>query len=707
MLVLAFAAAAVPAGAVVVEAEGVGVGLQPRSTGLLDGLVQAKPKPGETPEPNNFANPAGSPVVPASRVYAVYWDPVNRYHGDWQGLIDGFLQGAAAASGSFNLFATDAQYTDGANQHASYDTAFMGAYTDTEPYPAPTCTDPQPLEGNGTPSGEPDAVTCLTDQQIRSELARFIARHTLQTGMESIFYVLTPPGVTVCLNGGGVSGHCSDYASASSESYEDSFCSYHSYINPDNAPGGDASTVLYAAIPWTAGGLGDYHLAAADRTPALDCQDGGYNPASKPIEEPEAPAEAPHQQEPNQAEGGGPGRDGTPDRGLADLIINQISVEQQNTITDPLLNAWQDPARNEATDECRDFFSAAEIGGSVTLVEGPEAGTLYNQAIGEHHYYLNDAFNLSALKLQYPAVPCVPGIVLEPKFTAPSPVKTGEIVGFDGMESDVTLNWGTEFAPTETKPTYAYYSWNFGDGSPEVSGYAPGGPPVNPPVAVCEQPWRAPCAASVFHSYQYGGTYQVTLTVKDTGGNTASTVQSVVVLGSPPPGSPGGPGGEVPSASPGASPGATPGAAPPATTGGSPGPAHPAAPGPVAAAAAVSSSLGQVAKHGLVVKYSVNEQVAGRFEVLLPRSVAHALKIGGHLASGLPAGYPQSLVIGQALLVTTKGGHSTVRIKFSRRTAKRLRHAHKTVTLTLRLKVRNASQSPLFTTVLSSVVLHR
>ncbi len=49
VLVLAFAAAAVPAGAVVVEAEGVGVGLQPRSTGLLDGLVQAKPKPGETP----------------------------------------------------------------------------------------------------------------------------------------------------------------------------------------------------------------------------------------------------------------------------------------------------------------------------------------------------------------------------------------------------------------------------------------------------------------------------------------------------------------------------------------------------------------------------------------------------------------------------------------------------------------------------------
>ena len=120
----------------------------------------------------------------------------------------------------------------------------------------------------------------------------------------------------------------------------------------------------------------------------------------------------------------------------------------------------------------------------------------------------------------------------------------------------------------------------------------------------------------------------------------------------------------------------------------------------------MSSTLKKVARSGLVVHYSVNEQVAGRFEVLLPVSVAHALKIGGPPATGLPEGSPQSLVIGQALLVTTKGGHSSVRIKFAKRVAKHLRHAHK-VTLTLRLKVRNASKSPLFTTVLSTVVLHR
>ena len=50
------------------------------------------------------------------------------------------------------------------------------------------------------------------------------------------------------------------------------------------------------------------------------------------------------------------GPDGFYDAGLADLIINQIAVQQQDIVTDPLLTAWQDSAHNEVTDECRNFF---------------------------------------------------------------------------------------------------------------------------------------------------------------------------------------------------------------------------------------------------------------------------------------------------------------------------------------------------------------
>ena len=58
---------------------------------------------------------------------------------------------------------------------------------------------------------------------------------------------------------------------------------YQSY-QPAN---GGASTILYAAIPWTAGGLGDGHWSTKIETPAYDCQDGGFDPTSKPIEQKE------------------------------------------------------------------------------------------------------------------------------------------------------------------------------------------------------------------------------------------------------------------------------------------------------------------------------------------------------------------------------------------------------------------------------------
>ena len=91
----------------------------------------------------------------------------------------------------------------------------------------------------------------------------------------------------------------------------------------------------------------------------------------------------------------------------------------------------------------------------------------------------------------------------------------------------------------------------------------------------------------------------------------------------------------------------------------------------------MSRSLRNALRKGLVVRYSVNEQVAGHFEVLIARSLARRLKLGGAPATGLPAGTPPQLVIAKAILVTTKGGHSTIHIKFSKHVAERLKHTHK------------------------------
>jgi hypothetical protein len=708
---------AVPAGAIVVKAPAE-VGLQPRVTTFwLDGELGA-----------TFANTSGNPVVHSNSTYSIFWDPTNSYDGDWQHLINGFLERVGGASGELaNVFAVDEQYTDRSNEPLSNHSVFKGSYTDTDAYPTSNgCEDPEPfLVADQLRINKIPTPVCVTDKQIQEELKKFIAQHSkLPTGMGTIYYVFTPPGVAVCLDKGGPTGHCSDYTGTSAEeSYKNSFCSYHGAINPGGLATGDASTVLYAAIPWMAGGLGNPNLLLADRRPGYDCQDGGYdqtvNPPEVEQEQEETAAEEKefeeatkkekeakekakalqgrHQQEPNQGEC--PSQDGGCDRGLADLIIGQVAVEQQNVVTNPLLNAWQDSAHFEVTDECRNFFEPV-LGGTVGANSESAAGTLYNQQLGAGTYYLQTAFNLAAFTFHYPGVPCLPGLTLEPQFTSPNPVNAGELVGFDGMESTITLNAGTKYpASGEPSPTYPIYTWNFGDGSPTVSGFAPGAPSQNSPETFpCEAPWLPPCAASAFHSYQYGGTYQVTLTVKDVGGNTAAITQSVKVDGPAPPAPP----------TPGPNP--TPGGGDsgngssssnttPSTGTGSGAPQ----PKVVATQAATSHSLSSVLRSGLVVRYSVSSQVAGRFEVLLASSVAKKIGLKGPAATGLATGTPAQIVIAKAILITTKGGHSSYKIKFSKATAAKLRKLHK-VSLLVRMVVHNPS-SPVPTTVLSTVNL--
>src|SRR6202000_3233198 len=101
----------------------------------------------------------------------------------------------------------------------------------------------------------------------------------------------------------------------------------------------------------------------------------------------------PPEQQPNPAPC--PTFDGGCDTGLADAIIGQIAIEQQNVVTNPLLNAWQDVAHDEATDECRNFF-APVLGGSSAALPESFAGTLYNQSLDGRNYYLQTAFDHAA-----------------------------------------------------------------------------------------------------------------------------------------------------------------------------------------------------------------------------------------------------------------------------------------------------------------------
>jgi hypothetical protein len=667
---------AAPAPALVAEVGGRSVGLEPREAAFVwDGntFSQGNKKWFESETSASFNNPGGRPVVHSSRVYLIYWDPSYRYHGDWQAVIDGYLHSVNAASGALNsVFAVDTQYTDSSNQPAAYNVTFRGAYTDTHPYPTAGCTDP-------APPGKHTVLTCLSDQQIQEELASFIVTHGLQKGMGSIFYLLTPPGATVCV----AAGHCSDFK-AEEESYLNSFCSYHAAISPTNPTTGDGNSILYGVIPWVAGTRGNGALELPNDSP--ECQDGGFDPTTRPIEQKEKAKEksekeekefkekskeeqeaelqkealeGPHPEEPNQ--GTCPSPDGYCDTGLADVIVTQIASQQQNIVTDPLLNAWQDSIHREATDECRNFF-AKTLGGSSSINVESEAGNLFNQAPPGGTYYVNDAFNLAALKLSYPGIPCSTGVRLVPKFTTPSPVNAGDIVSLNGMESLIDLNAAVGFPPGAPSTNYATYEWNFGDGAvgdptPTVRGYAPGAP-------ACAIPWLSPCAASELHAYAYGGTYNVTLTVTDVGGNKESVTLPVQVLGPPPP--------ALGAAKAGA--GATSGAGAP----------------PSATVVVLSRSLRQVLRSGLLISYSVSERVTGRFEVLLDKKVGHKLHLRAPSATGLAPGTAAQMVIGKSILVTLGGGHSRMKIQLPGSITSRFAHT-RSVALILRLVVRNAA----------------
>jgi hypothetical protein len=587
----------------------------------------------------------GGPVLHASDSYAIYWDPTGAYRGDWKRLIDGYFQAVGADSGTLHdVFALNGQYRDSAGQAANQST-FRGAYTDQDPYPvspAENCT-------------EAAAIACLTDKQIRVELQHVIASGSLPgaTG-PPVYYVLTPPGVTVCTEG-GPSGSCSNPTAGEPAN---GICGYHAAINPESA-----TPIVYAVQPWVAGDSGEFItsespiLTTTLPTPdVLACQD------NRSLEEP------------NQLAGLNPF--GNWAEGLADVIVNDLSVEQNNIVVDPLLNGWyQSSTQAEQGDMCQWVLGPPPAKMPVVPEEDLPANAeiLSNQTIDGHSYYLQWAFDSVGLTAGK-GRSCWSGVALEAHFTAPNPVNPGDVVGFDATESDVTLDAHTQGLPADEPFVAPQYSWNFGDGT-EGSGPA------------------------VFHSYPAGGTYKVELTVTDSSANRSTHVEYITV------GSGGsGPGTQRGSGSPSPGPSSSP----------SPGGPPKSVVKPVAVDEVLrGQSLMTLLHDGLAVHYSVGEPVAGRVELLLASSVAHKLGLHGASAVGLAPGSVPQTVIGKAIVVTTKGGHSTVRIKLDKRNAKILtrdaalpaRRRLAKLSLMLRLVVRNVSAGS--TTVSSLLTLRR
>lgn len=645
LAVAAASALAASAGAVIVQvkegAETVDIGVQMRK------LVNA---------PETALQYHGGPVDSQSFTYAIYWDPREEYHSDWLRLIDGYLHDVGAASGQLeNVFALSGQYTEPPSSRALYKSTFRGAYTDVSAYPASGCSDPK------------GKVICLTDAQIRTELKRFIESEHLPTGREILYYVLTPPAVTVCLESGSTENCSTSSKELAEEAYTreepanepeleavdaaTGFCSYHGAIEPASS-----SPTVYAVQPWTAGHAGHVNQAVPLVTMAPTAAELACQNRAKLVE-PDQETTFIHFD--------------SYETGLADLIIDDMSVEQSNVVPDPVFDAWyQEGTLAEQSDMCEGVFSPIqEESTNEEKLKGTQALARSNDTVNGHEYYLQYAYSSVGVTAHQSSV-CWSGVELRPHFTATNMVGKTDDVAFDGLESDMTLIADLDELELDEPYTLPLYRWEFGDGT-----------------SVGPSP-----QASIVHSYAAAGGYSVTLTVTDSAGNVRSFTQTIPVGGAP---------------SPGTSPAPPAGGGPP--TIGNTAPASTAkgaaAPGaPTLSASVLSSSLGKVVRLGLPIKYKVNEQVAGRAEALLDKATAARLRIKGPLATGLPKGYPREIVVGTAVLVTTRAGQGTVRIKFSKTVAKRLAKAHQ-VKLTLRFVLRNASSGGVHTTTTFSTVL--
>jgi hypothetical protein len=164
---------------------------------------------------------------------------------------------------------------------------------------------------------------CLTHAQIEKKLKAVIAAKNFPTGLGTDYFVFTPQGVASCSKADEVTtGGC--YNPLQYNGY----CAYHSHV------GAGAKAVIYAQLPYAA-------LAG--------CTSGQ-----------------------------------SPNGNAADAVLNNLVHEHNESMTDPLGNAWYDAAGHEIGDKCHLMFGTPR---------GSTANGPYNEVINGNVYWLQELWS--------------------------------------------------------------------------------------------------------------------------------------------------------------------------------------------------------------------------------------------------------------------------------------------------------------------------
>jgi PKD repeat protein len=487
----------------------------------------------------------GGPVMPSNTNYAVYWDPPGApaFPPDYAPGINRYFEDLAHDSGGHeNVDSIAAQYNDAEGSFANYSSHFGGALIDEDPFPASGCV---------------HAPTCLTDEQIRSELVKFVAARHLPADLTHEYFLLTPEGVENCLMAereGSAQEVCSK--NVTDGEYAE-YCAYHGDIplegggeliyasdpfvdgkncdEPTNHPNGSSDSALI-------GGLGQEHLASVtDPEPRSAWTDWGQETGEIADKCSTGVAESEY---------------GTP-----------LGKAGNGAAYNQLINGhryWYEQEWSNSTHRCLQRLAATAEPLLATFTSEPLAGTEMSFNAGstagagvKYNWQFNDAGHMpskastvetasQSVTHTFPATErfVVALTVLRSDGTSIGTART-VAVGDEGPTAAYSLRTGTPAAgaaiefdgssSSDPDGSVADYSWNFGDGSQGTGEHAS-------------------------HAYAQPGSYPVTLSITDASGQTATVsrilqvapqkaAQTIAFTSSPPAGAVAGGPGYTPSAS--------------------------------------------------------------------------------------------------------------------------------------------------------------
>ncbi|MFZ0975013.1 MAG: PKD domain-containing protein [Solirubrobacteraceae bacterium] len=638
------------------------------------------------------------PVLTANETYALEWEgqSPNTYWSTTKQYVQDFLGDVAAASGKLvNPYSDTTQYWDGpnVNDRAAYNSVFGGGCDDNGTAnckfgsmsgsgpgnPLPAAPGDCPVTGDnidgGSNAGGSYSIPnndCVTDADIQNEVKTLIDHDSLiahtQPGYKPLVTVLTPPGVIVCLD--STSKLCSENAQLSPPPpvlstagtggtvTQGAYQVEETYVmtagsteTVPSAPAsittsGSTSTITIDSPPPAAGVSGWYAYITGPDGSVYHRQEmagspvaigtsvnlttppvGGPTPplgnasfcsyhsdvfdaqsdqtvsyvvqpwtAFTSCDEPDVPAVPPY---------------AAPDvleKSAGQRLVSPLSQSSMAAIVNPFLSGWFGLDGLEIDDQnaCQPF--------------GHGLDTFNFGNSGMDPYYLQRESNNASVVDNDPWTysGCLPSDVLQPTFVSPTAIDQGDTLDLDGSNTASSL----------AIPN-ANYSWNFGDGS--QSGTGP----------------------SVEHTYNQAGTFNVTLTVTDRGGNKESFAQPVQVLG--PTGQPGPPlGGTTSSGGGGAGSGNALNV-------------H---------LQLMPQSLKAVLRNGISVRVTSNAAANGIATVVISRKAAKR----AHIKVGKAA----TVRIGLGTVSSVQNGTITLHLHLSKTTAAKLRHLRH-IAMTIRL----------------------